>query len=664
MVLRWCKSCNVPILNLKNCSVCDNKTQQVIYTPPGDIRPAFEFDLLMIKEVIDKQFGPGCGSIFIPDNGVVILNRAPDLDRLDEIIFDGVVQGALKFDLFNQDFKFLPRISGAKVFMDNICKGFVVVDPGAEKPILASSNALAPGIVEASKDINFGDEVLVLNKQGKLLGVGSAHMNSLEMLESNHGLAVKVRWRNKLEAKLENNTPSDKINDQSNNNRAQSDIWERTIKANKHELVKVVNDAKEFVISVTEKYNLPFAVSFSGGKDSLATLLLTLDSGIDPKLFFINTGLEFPETVSHVHSIAKKFKLDLITGEPTNTFWSGLEYFGPPGKDYRWCCKTCKLGPTTRLIKKTFPKGVLMFIGQRRSESQQRSLKNMVWHNPWVPGQVGASPIQHWSALHIWLYLFSKGIEFNKLYRSGFERIGCWLCPASDLADFKILSEHHPDYPKWLEYLVKYSDLHSYTPFWLKGGLWRWKKLPKGVKKLMEEHNIELKDPNLIRKKMKETQQSEKSIENDKILIFRTAEGFSDCEFGLSKEGAFNKELDMVRVVNLGNILGEVTYEPSDGFCNIDEHIDIYPEGGVVVKGKTPKDISKRVKKIHNVILRAMECISCGICVGRCDNQALHIDESDELQRIKLDKELCTHCGSCLGPCPVINFNVSESFEM
>lgn len=74
----------------------------------------------------------------------------------------------------------------------------------------------------------------------------------------------------------------------------------------------------------------------------------------------------------------------------------------------RWCCKTNKLGPTVRPIMGKFPGGVLSFIGQRRYESEKRSEKPRVWRNPWVPGQVGAAPIQDWTSMHVWLYTFRR----------------------------------------------------------------------------------------------------------------------------------------------------------------------------------------------------------------------------------------------------------------
>ena len=152
--------------------------------------------------------------------------------------------------------------------------------------------------------------------------------------------------------------------------------------------------------------------------------------------------------------------------------------------------------------------------------------------------------------------------------------------------------------------------------------------------------------------------------ERDEGLRLLLADGFMDCKFGLSIEGVFNKKLDITRVKNLANILGVVSFDKSEGYCTIEDLIDIFPEGAIVVKGSNQKEIRKRVKKLHAIVLRAMECIGCGICIGRCDNKALNLNKINNLEKIKVDEEVCTHCGNCLGPCPVVNFNAKESFEM
>ena len=79
-------------------------------------------------------------------------------------------------------------------------------------------------------------------------------------------------------------------------------------------------------------------VSFSGGKDSTAILHLARKAGVT-KAFFIDTGIEFPETVEFVRSQG----VEVI--QKAGDFWQAVEKAGPPGKDNRWCCKTSETAP-------------------------------------------------------------------------------------------------------------------------------------------------------------------------------------------------------------------------------------------------------------------------------------------------------------------------------
>ena len=48
-----------------------------------------------LGEVIDRQFGPGCGKAVLPDGHFALMNKAPALDRMDEVIVDGRVAGTI-----------------------------------------------------------------------------------------------------------------------------------------------------------------------------------------------------------------------------------------------------------------------------------------------------------------------------------------------------------------------------------------------------------------------------------------------------------------------------------------------------------------------------------------------------------------------------------------
>ena len=81
----------MPVLG-KRCG-CGKSTKKVEVTPPADIRPAFDYDIKRINSVSKKQFN----APLIPEGHLVVLNKAPYEDRMDEIIVDGEVLASIIF---------------------------------------------------------------------------------------------------------------------------------------------------------------------------------------------------------------------------------------------------------------------------------------------------------------------------------------------------------------------------------------------------------------------------------------------------------------------------------------------------------------------------------------------------------------------------------------
>jgi len=625
MDLRWCNACNVPVLKEHTCQLCQGATHRVGITPPGDIRPAMQNDLQLLRGSIDRQFGDGCSERLIPEDKVVVLNAAPAEDRMDEVVVDGAVVGALRFDIARCQFVFMPRPSGAKYLQDVLTRGHVVIDDGAIHPILKSSNAMGPGILDADPDLQVGDEVIVKTKDGFAMATGSAKMSGTHMRTNPKGVAVRVRWSEPPEKFVPRQGGQD---------------WALVIKANQRHLDRLVKNASIFIRwAVRDHSDKDVAVSFSGGKDSLATLGLVLASGLRPKILFVDTGLEFPETIKNVMDVTATNVLELITYDAKDAFWHAIKHFGPPARDFRWCCKTCKLGPTSLLIKARFPRGVLAFIGQRGKESEQRYRKPNLWENPWVPDQIGASPIQDWTALDVWLYIFREGLGYNPLYDEGLDRIGCWLCPSQSLSERSIVSRH-PDFPKWEAALGEYAKARGLTADWVRLWLSRWREVPGSMTVYLQEHGLSpTADGSAVGSRYRD----------ETVRLDMQPPGADTVS------GKHTGRLDIGKAANLLSILGSVSTSgpgADELVLSMTDGVEarLTPDGTTVSGSRDPA----RARLVFDIAYRGIYCVACGVCVGRCTRGALSIDPVG--RRICVDEGKCERCLSCLGKCPVLDF--------
>ncbi|HDR73949.1 MAG TPA: phosphoadenosine phosphosulfate reductase [Methanoculleus sp.] len=447
LALHWCDHCHVPVLGSR-CA-CGAETRPVPITPPGDIRPAFDADIRHINAIWGEYFGSG----LIPDGHLVLLNKIPDADRMEEIILGGSVVSAIRYIADEERWEPIPRRAAAAFMQPS--KQRVIVDRGAVESIRQGSSVLAPGLVGMDDGIGEGDEVFIFDEDGQCVGVGRAKAGTEDARTMQRGMIVRTR----------KNVPSLCIPGRAS--------WDDAVEANRTILDRVEAEAVRFVCDVAAKNPLPANVSYSGGKDSLATLLIVRKAIGDIPLLFADTGLEFAETYRNIEEVASAYGLEVIRTGSADAFWEAFAREGPPAVDKRWCCKACKLLPVRDLITEQWGE-CLSFIGQRKYESFARKNSPRVWRNGVVGCQLSAAPIQHWTALHVWLYLFREHAPYNALYEQRIDRIGCYLCPSSDMAVFATIREEFPDlWADWQARLVWWQTAHDLPGEWIEKGLWR-----------------------------------------------------------------------------------------------------------------------------------------------------------------------------------------------
>ena len=204
-------------------------------------------------------------------------------------------------------------------------------------------------------------------------------------------------------------------------------------------------------------------VSFSGGKDSTAMLLMMIEKGVPvDKVVFCDTGMEFPQMYDHIKKVAKLAgrKVDVLKRKETYRYYlgehikrSGKVGYGHPDFRNRWCTQLLKKTPFSQFIKQF--DDVLEFHGiavdeKHRTEKNKEKGRNIKY--PLVDWDVTEK-----QALE---YCYSKGLDWDGLYEK-FHRVSCWCCPLSRIGELRVLYNEFPEL--WSE-LVK-IDKKSFRRF-------------------------------------------------------------------------------------------------------------------------------------------------------------------------------------------------------
>jgi phosphoadenosine phosphosulfate reductase len=449
ILLRWCDCCHAPVL--ADYCACGAQTREVPVTPPGDARPAFPADLERINRIYEEHFG----ARLIPEGHLALLNKVPDHDRMEEIVVGGGIAGIIRYFPLQERWEPVPRPEACNLFTPK--KRYLIVDDDAIPFIRDQKmSVLAPGLVFVDDAVRAGDEVFILAKDGSCVGVGRAKVDAAAAREMKKGPIARTR-RNVASIILPGVSS-----------------WDTAVNANAEVLAHAESSSIRFVREVAaQNPHLAVNVSYSGGKDSLATLLVVKKAIGSVPMLFADTGMEFPETYANVEEVSRYYGLELIRTDGITQFRDVLKHQGPPAVNARWCCRVCKLTPVANLIRERWGE-CLSFIGQRRYESASRAQSERVWRNSNVRSQLSAAPIQNWTALHVWLYLMREHAPYNILYEHQLDRIGCFMCPSSDMALIHMIETEYPAlWAGWRSQLEEWQYRHGLPPEWISEGRWR-----------------------------------------------------------------------------------------------------------------------------------------------------------------------------------------------
>lgn len=366
-----------------------------------------------------------------------------------------------------------------------------------------------------------------------------------------------------------------------------------------------------------------FYVAFSGGKDSIVVLDIVQRAlpHNEFKVVFGDTDMEFPSTMDLVDEIRQYCKSKGILFYEAKADLSSAEswrLFGPPARRLRWCCSVHKTAPVINKLSDLYGKKRLrsvMITGVRADESASRSDYDEFSIGKKLNGQFSYHPILEWSSAEVYLYTYMTKLPFNILYKYGFNRVGCIMCPnSSEKHEFikrKMFEREVEDYCNLIVDTSRKDLSGTNRTLFLETGGWKTRFSGRELK-LREEERYAFQETE------KELFFVVKNLNPDWRTWYKTLGDMVDThpDYLLEFSGVWRK----CRLEN-----------------DEDESIFIFENSG------RNKNTIEFLYLFKNLLTKSQYCIQCKACVAVCPHRYIEMDNG----KVYISDN-CVKCHACL----------------
>ncbi len=173
-------------------------------------------------------------------------------------------------------------------------------------------------------------------------------------------------------------------------------------------------------------------LSYGGGVNSTAMLLLLHDEGLEFESIYVDHGCDWPETKEYVQMIAKKYSITVLTPQVegyANLYEYADHYKIIPSRRQRWCTHKFKVA----VINAYLDKPCFSLIGfstdevHRAKLSYEDGIENRF---PLLEREIDRQQCEEIIREH--------GLSVPI-------KSGCWFCPFQTIGQWKKLRRIHPD---------------------------------------------------------------------------------------------------------------------------------------------------------------------------------------------------------------------------
>ena len=174
--------------------------------------------------------------------------------------------------------------------------------------------------------------------------------------------------------------------------------------------------AQEVLAEAVERHHprLVMACSFQKEESVLIDMLMEIEP--DARVFTIDTGVLFPETLQTWKEFEDRFglKVEVVDASNPDRAWT-----------LQRCCSQAKVEALERALE-----GVDAWItGIRRQQASTRADASKFERDE-ARGIWKVNPLADWSEKDVWRYIHAHDLPYNPLHDRGYDSIGCAPCTA------------------------------------------------------------------------------------------------------------------------------------------------------------------------------------------------------------------------------------------
>jgi len=173
-------------------------------------------------------------------------------------------------------------------------------------------------------------------------------------------------------------------------------------------------------------YGTRMALACSFGGPS-GMVLLDMALALEPRLpvFYLDTGLLFPETYTLIEKVAARYGISPIAVRPALSVAEQATAHGPAlwSRQPDRCCDLRKVRPQRAFLADYDA----WITGLRRDQASTRRATPVVsWDE--LGGLAKIAPLARWSERDVWRYISAHDIPYNALHDQDYPSLGCTHC--------------------------------------------------------------------------------------------------------------------------------------------------------------------------------------------------------------------------------------------